>query len=213
VTLSVIVPALNEAAQIERCLSWLRREHDGEILVVDGGSTDDTVARARLTNVKVIDSERGLARQLNAAARAATGEILFFVAADSRPQPGWRRKILEALESPYVVGGGLRLKLDDSGWGLKVIAWGGNFRSRYLGITLPDQGLFVRREAFEKAGGLSQESMIPYVPLCHRLKALGEFRLLSHDMVSSARKWREGGLIRTSARHVWIYLRFKSREL
>lgn len=211
--LTVIVPARNEAAQIEACLKSLRREHAGELIVADGGSTDGTPALAEALGATVLRCEPGLAGQINRAVDAASGDVVFLVAADSRPEPGWMAAIESALVSPYVLGGGFRLQLDDNHWGLRLITWGGNFRSRYLGITLPDQGLFVRRDAFRDVGGMATGSLIPYVLLCHRLKEGGEFRVLSHAMVSSARKWRDYGMLRTTGHHVWTYLKFKFREL
>lgn len=208
--LSAIVPTWNEAAHIERCLATLRQEQSGEILVADGGSTDGTTEKAARMGAKVIASEKGLARQLNAAAAKAEGDVLWFVAADSRPEPGWFARIEGALASPYVVGGGFRLRLDDPFWGLRLIAWGGNFRARYLATTLPDQGLFVRRRAFEEVGGFDAASLIPYMTFCERLRERGEFRLLDHSMVSSARKWREGGVLRTTFRHWRIYREFRA---
>ncbi len=210
--LSVIVPTFNEAGQIEACLTWLRQEHPGEILVVDGGSTDDTIRRAESLGFTVLRASCGLANQLNHAAELAEGDILFFVAADSRPQTGWRQCVLDSFSEPSLVGGGFRLKLDDERWRLRLVSWGGNVRSRYLNAVLPDQGLFVRRQAFQAAGGFAPESLIPYLSFCQRLRALGEFRVLTHTMLSSARQWHAGGIFRTSARHLWIYLKFRRWE-
>lgn len=211
--LSVIVPVLNEEREIAGCLGAIRAEFDGEILVVDGGSEDETRARAEASGANVLIGPRGMAAQCNLGARSAQGDLLFFVAADSRPAPGWREAIEAAMGSPYVAGGGLRLSLDDPAFAYRVIAWGGNFRSRYLGIALADQGLFVRREIFESLGGMAGDSLIPHARLCRQMKRYGEVLLLPLPMRSSAREWRKQGAVRTVIRHVLIYLRFKYREL
>lgn len=208
-TLSLIVPALDEAEQIEACLAWLKREHDGEILVADGGSRDGTPDFAARAGARVIAPGRGLAKQVNAAVAQAKGEEIFVVAADGRPAEGWKLAVEDALADPSVLGGGLRLHLEGATWGLKIIEWGGNVRAHYLGVTLPDQGLFVRRRAFLDCGGLPEDSLIPYIPFSHRLSERGGFRLLSHEMGSSIRKWRRHGVLRTTLGHWRTYLRFK----
>jgi glycosyltransferase involved in cell wall biosynthesis len=205
--ISVVIPTYNERDQIEDCLRAL--DFAGEVVVVDGGSTDGT--RERVPTALV--SPRGLATQCNHGVAAATGDVIFFVSADSRAPGGWRDAIEKTLRSPYVVAGGFTLALADSARAFRVIEWGGNFRSRYLKIALPDQGLFVKRTAFEAVGGMREDSMIPYARLCFDLHREGEFVLLPHRMRSSARKWRERGIFGTSFSHVRTYLRFKRREL
>ncbi len=210
--LSVLVPTFNEAGEIGECIAWLRREHEGEILVADGGSSDATVELAEAAGARVIRCPKGLAAQLNLASGFADGDVLCFIAADSRPQAGWKEVVERAMGSPRIEAGGFRLRLDDRHPALRLIEWGGNFRARYLAVTLPDQGLFIRRRKFFDLGGFSEDSLIPYISLCEKLRGDGEFRLFSHAMVSSARKWREGGILRTTARHFGIYRRFRAAK-
>jgi len=208
--LSVLVPTFNEAREIGECLAWIRREHDGEILVADGGSTDATAEIAENAGARVIRCPKGLAAQLNLASGFAGADVLGFIAADSRPEPGWKGAVTKAMGAPQLEACGFRLRIDDPHPALKLIEWGGNFRARYLAITLPDQGLFVRRRKFFDLGGFCEDSLIPYISLCEKLREEGQFRLLSHAMLSSSRKWREGGIVRTTARHLGIYLRFRA---
>lgn len=211
--LSVIVAALNEEAHLGRCLSALRETFRGEVIVVDGESTDRTVEIAQQYASQVVGGPRGLALQCNLGASTATGDTLFFLAADTVVPANWESLIAGALESPYVVGGGFALKIDDEFFPYRVITWGGNFRSRYLGIALADQGLFVRRSAFDRVAGMQPDSLIPHARLCFDLKAFGDFVLLREAVKSSPRKWREQGMISTTLNHMLTYLKFRYREL
>ncbi|MCB0404671.1 MAG: TIGR04283 family arsenosugar biosynthesis glycosyltransferase [Bdellovibrionales bacterium] len=211
--LSVVIPTFNEVDQIEGCLKALRREFRGELLVVDGGSTDGTAARAMQAGARLYTSEKGIATQCNEGAEEAMGEVLLFLSADSRVRPGWLAAIGQALESPNVVGGGFKLELDDPHWNYRLVEFGGNFRSRYLGVALSDQGLFVRRRVFSRLGGFSQTSLIPHAFFCRRLKEVGEFVLLNHGILSSARKWKNEGVFATVADHARTYFSYRYREL
>ncbi|MCB0417819.1 MAG: TIGR04283 family arsenosugar biosynthesis glycosyltransferase [Bdellovibrionaceae bacterium] len=210
---SVVIPTFNEVENIEGCVKSLRAEFRGELLVVDGGSTDGTADRAMQLGARLYSGKKGLAAQCNEGAEEAMGEVLFFLSADSRVRPGWLRAINEAMESPNVVGGGFRLQLDDPHWNYRLVEFGGNFRSRYLGVALSDQGLFVRRRIFERLGGFSESSLIPHALFCRRLKEAGEFVLLNHGILSSARKWKNEGVWSTVADHALTYLSYRYREL
>lgn len=212
-TISVIVPTLNEATVLDGTLSALRKEFNGELWVVDGGSRDRTKEIALAYTDRVLGGPLGLARQCNLAARHAAGDILFFVAADCVVPAGWVSAVEGALQSPYVVGGGFTLQLDDDALAYRILAWGGNFRSRYLRVVLGDQGLFVRRNVFLTVGGMREGSLIPHAKLCFDIAAHGEVVILSDTMLSSSRKWKERGLLATTFTHLRTYLKFKRREL
>lgn len=209
--LTVIVPVLNEGLEIEGCLASIRETFRGEVIVVDGGSQDDTVERALKSERKVFHGPSGLANQCNFGAARATGDVLLLVAADVRLPPGWPTIIQTALQ-PSVVGGGFRLNIAGAGLFYQLINFGGNFRARFYGITLPDQGLFVRREVFEAVGGMSSHSLIPFAKLCLDLAAHGDFRLLPQPATSSPRKWERHGRWATTWRHAKIFARFCRQE-
>lgn len=211
--LSVIVAALNEQDHLGRCLSSIRETFQGEIIVVDGESSDRTVEIARQYASDVVIGSRGLALQCNLGAERATGDVLFFLAADTLVPPEWEGLITNTLASPYVAGGGFALEIDDESFAYRVISWGGNFRSRYLGIALSDQGLFVRKAIFSRVGGMKVDSMIPHAHLCFAIKAFGDFILLREPVKSSARKWRKNGVIATTVKHMVSYMKFRFREL
>ena len=204
---SIVIPTLNEESNLGVCLSEVRREHFGEIIVVDGGSSDSTPQIARAAGIEPILAERGLASQCNAGAAASHGDWVFFLAADSIPGPGWAEALARAL-SPYVLGGGFMLALGGRPW----LAWGGNFRSRYRGVALADQGLFARRAAFDAVGGMDPASLVPHARLSLELSRRGEFVLLAHAVASSPRKYDRDGTWRTVRAHARTFRRFWRAE-
>lgn len=209
--LTAIVPALNEADHIQACVEALAAEAD-EVLVVDGGSRDATRETAIDAGAGVVSAPRGLASQCNAGATRARGDVLLFLAADSLVPQGFRQAIEETLASPYVAAGGFRLAIRDERFAYRVIEFGGNFRARFVGMALPDQGLFVRRSAYEALGGMRRDSLIPFARLCFDLRSQGEFRLARRRVLTSPRKWYQHGKLATTWSHVTTYVRFR-REL
>lgn len=210
--LSIVIATRNEAGNLRDCIEAVRRESDAEIVVCDGESDDGTPLLAEKLGARVIRSPRGLARQLNAGARETSGSAIFFLSADCRLVSGWRAAIARALESPSIVGGGFRLRFDTRPLSLRAVELGGNLRSRYLSATLADQGIFVRREAWELAGKFCESSPIPHLTLCRRLRRQGEIVVLPHPIVASARRYLTEGVWRTVGRHAVIYFRYRWDE-
>lgn len=199
--LSVVIPALNEAANLARLLpDLLAREPGVEVVVVDGGSDDgsgDVVARC--TGVRLIAGQRGRARQMNAGARAATGTTILFLHADTRLPDGAGAAIEAALADPAIVGGRFDVRLDSSRPLLGVVGWMMNQRSRLSGISTGDQGIFVRRAVFEEIGGYADIPLMEDVDLTRRLKRRGRLAALRLRVTTSARKWDGEGAVRTIA--------------
>ena len=212
-SISVIVPTLNESEYIVSCLSRLQDGFEGEILVVDGGSDDDTLAKTRGMGVETWLASKGVASQCNFGAEKAKGEVLFFVSADCLAPFEWSQKIESAIQSPYIAGGGFSLEIEQDKLFYRMIAFGGNFRSRLHGFSLPDQGLFVRKADFVRLGGFSKTSEIPFALFCHKLKQLGEFKILPDKMTASTRKWEQHGKIATTLRHMTTFRKYRSQEL
>jgi glycosyltransferase involved in cell wall biosynthesis len=212
VNLSVIVPTLNEGERISACLRAVRAEFDGDLQVVDGGSADATVSRARLFGAQIWSTTTGLARQCNFGAEKAAGDLYFFVSADSVPAPGWYEVAQKTFRSSYVVAAGFQLQLDDPHPVFQCIEWCGNLRARYLGVALPAQGLLVRRRSFWAAEGMDVDSLIPYLRLCEGLRDIGEFRLLKHSIRGSGREWKERGVAQTAWRHLRLYREYRRRQ-
>jgi rSAM/selenodomain-associated transferase 2 len=197
--LSIVVPALNEATHLARGLPELvAREREAEVLVVDGGSDDGSRAVvAGVPPVRWLSASRGRARQMNAGARAARGEILLFLHADTRLPDGAGAAIRAALADPAVVGGRFDVRLDSRRPLLRLVAWLMNRRSRLTGICTGDQGIFVRRAVFDALGGYPDIPLMEDVELTRRLKRRGRLAALPLRVVTSARKWETEGVVRT----------------
>jgi rSAM/selenodomain-associated transferase 2 len=197
--LSIVIPALDEAANLARILPDLvEREPGAEVLVVDGGSQDDSRAVvARTPSVCWLSARRGRAHQMNAGARVAGGDVLLFLHADTVLPDGAGAAILAALTDPGVVGGRFDVRLDSRRPLLALVGWLMNRRSRLTGICTGDQGIFVRRTVFETLGGYPDIPLMEDVELTRRLKRQGRLVALSLRVVTSARKWEREGVLRT----------------
>jgi rSAM/selenodomain-associated transferase 2 len=197
--LSIIVPVLDEADNLERLLPHLsERCPDAEVIVVDGGSADATALVARAwPGARYLAGERGRARQMNAGARAARGDILLFLHADTLLPPDAAASIARALADPEVAGGRFDVRFANPHPAYRVIATFMNWRSRLTGIATGDQAIFVRREVFEALDGYPDIPLMEDVELCVRLKRRGRVRCLRSRVITSARKWEREGILRT----------------
>ena len=201
--LSVIVPTFNEEAVIE---ATLRRALDAltphELIVADGCSRDGTVANARpYATVLTLEMTRGAA--LNHAAAVATGDVLLFLHADTIPPMGAATAIEGALQDAGVIGGAFRLRFDHPGRLATLLASHVNLRSSLSNIFFGDQALFVRRDVFMRAGGFRDWSVMEDMEILARLRPHGRLALLDEEVVTSTRRHRRNGWVRTIGT-VWI---------
>ena len=202
--LSVIVPVLNEAEALGASLDAIRRgAPEAEIIVADGGSTDITVKIASTRGARTLTAPRGRGRQMTAGAATASGDALVFVHADTLVPATLASDITTALIDPRVVGGRFDVKLDDSAlWSCvlgQLISW----RSRIMRSATGDQAIFVRREVFVAMGGFKEIELFEDVDFVRRLKRRGEIACLRSRVVTSARRWRQNGVLRTVLR-MWL---------
>jgi rSAM/selenodomain-associated transferase 2 len=195
--LSVVIPALDEAANLARLLPDLH-EPGMEVVVVDGGSDDDSRdVVSRLPHVRWLAGPRGRARQMNAGAGATTAPILLFLHADTRLPDGALAAIEAAMADPGIVGGRFDVRLDSPRPLLGVVGWMMNARSRLSGISTGDQAIFVRRAVFEEMGGYADIPLMEDIDFTRRLKRRGRLAALRLRVTTSARKWEREGVLRT----------------
>jgi rSAM/selenodomain-associated transferase 2 len=197
--LSIVIPVLREARHLEQLLPELAARCPGaEVIVVDGGSEDDTATVVeRFPAVRLLTTARGRARQMNAGARAAGGDILLFLHADTRVPPGAEAAITGALADPRVVGGRFDVAFDNPAPTFRAIAAFMNARSRLTGISTGDQAIFVRHTVFERLGGYPDIPLMEDVALSRRLKRAGRLAPLRLRVTTAARKWEREGVART----------------
>lgn len=195
--LSVVIPTLNAAATLGPCLAALG-EAD-EILVVDGGSTDETAAIAERSGARLLRSARGRGVQLAAGAGAAQGDWLLFVHADTVLAPGWREAAERHVAKHPDRAACFRFRLDAGEALARLIEAGVALRVRLLGLPYGDQGLLVSHSLYDKAGGYRPLPLMEDVDLVRRL---GRIERLGVDAVTSAERWRSGGWIRRSGRNL-----------
>jgi rSAM/selenodomain-associated transferase 2 len=195
--ISVVIPVLNEERTIEAALAALRRLHPDEVIVVDGGSTDRTREICAASDVRALSAPRGRANQMNVGVRAATGDVLLFLHADTRLPDSALDDIRAALRHPACVGGRFDVRLDGGGWLLAVIGALISLRSRLTGIATGDQAIFVRREIFEKLGGYPEIPLMEDIAFTRALKRAGKLACLKSRVVTSARRWQNEGVWRT----------------
>lgn len=195
--LSVIIPTLNEAGQLESTLQPLLREPDCEIIVVDGGSTDDTVERAKQLGCRVVLGNRGRGKQLNAGAALSRGEHLLFLHADTQVPANFRDELLTVLNGGAIAGA-FRFQIQQPGWGLRWVEWGTNLRARFLQLPYGDQGFFLRASDFFQIGGFQNWPIMEDFELCRRLKTRGRIAITNSPAPTSGRRWKRLGAIRNT---------------
>jgi rSAM/selenodomain-associated transferase 2 len=195
--LSIIIPVLNEAAGIAPLLRRLEclRERGAQIVLVDGGSSDDTVRLAAAHADLAIAAERGRASQMHAGALAATGDALLFLHADTLLPPHADALIAAALRSHQ--WGRFDVALDGAHPMFRVIAAMMNLRSRLTSVATGDQAIFMRRAFYLQAGGFPQLALMEDVAFCKRARRLARPACLRQRVLTSARRWEKNGIWRT----------------
>lgn len=194
--LTVVVPTLNEAAHLKTSLDSL--PDDAEVVVADGGSSDETLSIAARCGARVVTCDKGRAHQMNRGAETAHGDVLLFLHADCSLGPRALESIETALADDAVVGGSFQLEIANARRGLRLIAATSNARARWLQTPYGDQAIFVRKSVFDALGGFPDIPFMEDVGLVRKLKRAGRLVLVDDTVTTGARHWSRLGLVGTT---------------
>lgn len=207
-TISVIIPALDEGSRIETCLRNLVDRAGVEVILVDGGSSDNTCDTAAACGARVIVSPAGRGRQMNAGAQVASGDILLFLHADTILPADFESRIAGAAEVSGFAAGAFRFAIDGKGVLFRMIEFFANLRAQRLSLPYGDQALFLAAKTFQALGGYAEMPILEDVYLVRRLRRLGRVVLVSSPALTSARRWQRLGTVRTVVINQFILLGF-----
>jgi rSAM/selenodomain-associated transferase 2 len=205
IRLSIVIPALNEAAGIGLAVEHGLRLTPVDLVVVDGGSSDATAETARRAGATVIATRAGRGHQQAAGASATLGDVLLFLHADTWLAPEARGQIEAALDDAATIGGAFRQEIDAAGFVYRWLEAGNAARVRWFKLAYGDQGIFVRRSAYESVGGFADLPLMEDVALMTQLRRRGRIALLPGPLRVSARRWRKHGVTRQTVRN-WVLL-------
>jgi len=207
VEISIIIPCLNENLLIQKLLCSLKKiiNSQTEIIVVDGGSNDNTLEIASKYAHQVFVTEQGRATQMNYGAAFAKGEVLFFLHADSMLTTNAFQKLKEIVKESAYVGGAFRLQIDSNKLLLSIISQVVNLRSRFFHLVYGDQGIFVRKKNFLEIGKFLITPLMEDVEFYGRLRASGKTVILDEKILTSARRWEKEGILYATFRN-WLLL-------
>jgi len=202
--ISIIMPVLNEEKTLAATLTALTPLAPDEVIVVDGGSADRTCDVVGRTSATLLTAPRGRAQQMNQGARAARGEVLLFLHADTRLPASALADICAAMADPRCVGGRFDVRLDRDAWTFRLIGALINLRSRLTKGATGDQAIFVRRAVFEALGGFPLVPLMEDIALSRLLKRRGRVACLRSQVVTSVRRWERDGVWRTILK-MWAF--------
>lgn len=201
-SVSFVIPVLNEQANVAELLRDLRLRYPrSELIVVDGGSSDDTVACALPLCDQLLLAKRGRASQMNMGGQVASAPYIFFLHADSRP--GVSAEAMEAHLALPPLWGFCRVRLSGQQPFFRIIEWFMNQRSRMTAVATGDQMLFVQRAVFEATGGFDAIPLMEDVAYCKRLRRLTRPLIIREPVLTSSRRWEEHGMLNTVLR-MWL---------
>lgn len=195
--ISIIIPTLNEEGNIKAVINSIQ-SHNIEIILVDGGSEDQTLLIAKSLDIKVVVSSPGRANQMNTGAMVASGEIVLFLHADTRLPTGFDDMVRRTLAKPGIVAGAFTLHIDAPDWGLRLVEFGVKWRSHLWQMPYGDQAIFLTKDVFQKVGNFPQIPIMEDFELMRKLKSLGKIYLLPTPVITSPRRWLKKGILQTT---------------
>lgn len=196
--ISIIIPVLNEAENIGSVISSIQGADNIEIIIVDGGSQDNTVQIAEDLGVKVILTNRGRALQMNAGAKGATGEIFLFLHGDTQLPQGFETEVRKTFIHSNRIAGAFQLKINSSGAIFRFIEKTVFWRSKYLQMPYGDQAIFIQATRFNQVGGFPKQPIMEDFEFIRRLNPLGIIEILSISVITSGRRWEKLGVFKTT---------------
>jgi rSAM/selenodomain-associated transferase 2 len=197
--LSIIIPVLNESAAIQSTLKPLTGVPEVEVIVVDGGSQDNTVELAQAGGATIIQApQAGRANQLNFGASMAQGEILLFLHADTLLPQDYLPQVQKLLAQPQVIAGAFSLRIAADGWDYRLLEGAIALRSRLLSLPYGDQAIFMRTAQFKAIGGFQPLPIMEDFELIQRLKRQGKIAIAHSTVLTSSRRWQKLGILRTT---------------
>ncbi|MBM4004992.1 MAG: glycosyltransferase [Planctomycetes bacterium] len=199
--LSVIIPTINERANIVSAIDSAWGAGAAEVIVVDGGSSDGTAELAQANRGCVVRTQPGRAVQMNEGARRAQGDLLLFLHADCRLTEGVGVQLAAATENPAVAWGAFWQRIDAAGAAYRFLELGNALRVRWRGMPLGDQAVFVRRDYFRRLGKFSLVPLLEDADFAARARGVSPPALLPGPVIVSARRWKEAGIIRQTLRN------------
>jgi rSAM/selenodomain-associated transferase 2 len=196
--ISIIIPVLNEAIALPSVLARIGDVPHVEVIVVDGGSRDQTVAIAKSFPVKVTSATAGRASQMNTGATIATGDILLFLHADTCLPPEFQTLIPLALQDIGTVAGAFELRIDAQLRGLRLVEQMVKMRSHFLSLPYGDQAIFLKTAIFHEIGGFADLPIMEDFELILRLRRLGRITIVPAPVITSGRRWQKLGVLKTT---------------
>jgi len=207
--ISIIIPALNEEKVLPHTLNQLAGVKHIEIIVVDGGSSDRTVEIADAHGAQVIFSQQGRGVQLNRGVESSSGEILLFLHGDTRLPDNFAELIRKTILKKNCAAGAFSLAIDSPKKSLAVIAYCANLRSKFLHMPYGDQAIFTSRKAYDKAGGFAEVPIMEDYIFMQNIRKYGSIYILDETALTSARRWQNMGVIRTTLINQLIVFSYK----
>jgi rSAM/selenodomain-associated transferase 2 len=201
--ISIIIPVLNEEENIQAAIDSTFLSSNTEVIVVDGGSNDRTIEVVKELGVILFSSRAGRAAQMNLGAKYATGDILVFLHADTRLPAGFDDLIRTTLGDVFRSGklpiaGAFTLEIDDKSRRFRWVEWGVKYRSRFLKMPYGDQAIFLRAQVFDEIGGFPDMAIMEDFELMRRLQKLGSIAIIDRSVITSARRWLQQGIFKTT---------------
>ncbi|MEA1948673.1 MAG: TIGR04283 family arsenosugar biosynthesis glycosyltransferase [Thermodesulfobacteriota bacterium] len=196
--ISIIIPAINEANNIAKTIESIGSGDKKEVIVVDGGSNDDTVRISKSLGARVITSTPPRARQMNRGAAQATGDVLVFLHADTRLPEKFEDFIFNSFKQPGTIAGAFELRIDSPMPGLRLIERLANWRSRFFKMPYCDQAIFISSRVFHQIGGFPDIPIMEDFELVRRLQKKGEIVTLPVPVFTSPRRWQNLGILQTT---------------